>query len=139
MALNSIKQNSQKEPEKTDEMAVIQGMKVTPQTAQEISQPPVLHREQMTRNKDFHLASQIPLDSYLGQTLNNSKRLGTSKCWSKDNSSSPSSSSSSSDSSLIRTLNLGMIIQIKIPIIANRILIPKERKNLNLNTLANQG
>ena len=52
----------------------------------------------MTRNKDFRLASQIPLDSYLGQTLNNIKRLGTSKPRSKDDPSS-SSSSSSSDSS----------------------------------------
>ena len=51
------------------------------------------------RNSDSRLVNQIPLDSYLGQTLNNLKRLGTSKRRSGNDPSSSSSSSSSSESS----------------------------------------
>jgi hypothetical protein len=66
------------------------------------SQTPVPRRDQIspkTRNMNSRPISQIPLDSYLGQTLNNIKRLGTSKRRSKHDPSSSSSSSSSSDSS----------------------------------------
>jgi len=64
---------------------------------------PGLNKDQVTTNKPRHSDSrpvrQIPLDSYLGQTLNNLNRLGTSKHRSGDDPSSSSSSSSSSESS----------------------------------------
>jgi len=103
-AWDSINQNYHTPPEKIGEPAVIRGnISVTPQIDRDISRPPVPRKEQVmsnvSRNKDLRAVSQIPLDSYLGQTLNNIKRLGTSKRRSKDDPSSSSSSSSSSDSS----------------------------------------
>ena len=103
-ALDSLKPSYHKVPEKTGKKAVIRGNTgVTPQITQDPSQTPALRNEQampnVARNRDLRPVRQIPLDSYLGQTLKNIKRFGTNKRQSKEDSSSSSSSSSSSDSS----------------------------------------
>jgi len=86
-ALDSLKQEFiKKKSEKAGKIAGPQANKKTvahePVTNQGTARPPVLRKGQVThviRNVDSRPVRQIPIDSYIGQTLNNIHRLGTSK------------------------------------------------------------